>query len=238
MSYRFEIAAGASKKLLVGGKYCEEDIIVTALGGSDAPDALVDALIDGSPPNITEIESGATAIRGNCFENSPNLKSVSFPNATTIGVYGFKRCANLTSATFPNVTSIGEQAFANCSGLTSVYFPNAELILVRAFLACAALKSVSFPNVDFVGNLAFANCSGLKSVSFPKINSISTAAFANCTNCLEYDFGGCEVVPILGNTNAFNGINSAAKIKVPAALYDEWIAATNWTIYAKYIVAV
>jgi hypothetical protein len=37
------------------------------------------------------------------------------------------------------------------------------------------------------------------------------------------------------NTNAFNGINAIAKIIVPDALYDEWIAATNWAGYQSYI---
>jgi hypothetical protein len=53
-----------------------------------------------------------------------------------------------------------------------------------------------------------------------------------------YDFTSHTTVPTLVNTNVFNGIPSDCEIRVPAALYDEWIAATNWTGYASKIVAV
>ena len=44
--------------------------------------------------------------------------------------------------------------------------------------------------------------------------------------------------PTLSNTNAFTDIPADCEIRVPAALYDEWIAATNWSTYASKIVAV
>ena len=34
---------------------------------------------------------------------------------------------------------------------------------------------------------------------------------------------------------AFNKINTICKIVVPDNLYDQWIAATNWSTYADYI---
>ena len=37
---------------------------------------------------------------------------------------------------------------------------------------------------------------------------------------------------------AFGGIQSDCQMLIPAALYDEWSAATNWATYAKYMVAV
>jgi hypothetical protein len=40
-------------------------------------------------------------------------------------------------------------------------------------------------------------------------------------------------VPTLSSTTAFD---SPKKIVVPDALYDEWIAATNWVSYASKIV--
>ena len=42
----------------------------------------------------------------------------------------------------------------------------------------------------------------------------------------------------LSNTNAFTGIVADCEIRVPAALADEWKAATNWATYADYIVGV
>jgi hypothetical protein len=51
-----------------------------------------------------------------------------------------------------------------------------------------------------------------------------------------YDFSALEAVPTLSTTNAFANIPSDCKIIVPDALYDEWIAATNWSTYASYII--
>jgi hypothetical protein len=36
-NYNITIPGGSSKRLPVGGKYCEKDIIVTATGGGEEP---------------------------------------------------------------------------------------------------------------------------------------------------------------------------------------------------------
>jgi hypothetical protein len=51
-----------------------------------------------------------------------------------------------------------------------------------------------------------------------------------------YDFSHHTAVPTLANTNTFTGIPTDCKIIVPDALYDEWVAATNWSTYASYII--
>lgn len=68
------------------------------------------------------------------------------------------------------------------------------------------------------------------------VTYISDYAFSYCTYMLYYDFRNHESVPTLKNTNAFSSIPSDCKIVVPDALYDEWIAATNWSTYAANIV--
>ena len=68
------------------------------------------------------------------------------------------------------------------------------------------------------------------------ITKIGDNAFCNCY-ASEYDFSKFSKVPTLG-ASAFKGIFSSTKILVPSVLYDTWVAATNWTIYANYIVAV
>jgi hypothetical protein len=62
--------------------------------------------------------------------------------------------------------------------------------------------------------------------------------FNNCYGVRFYDFSFHAEVPTLANTNAFTGIADDCEIRVPEALYNEWIAATNWTTYANHIVAV
>lgn len=136
-----------------------------------------------------------------------------------------------------NATKVCDYAFYKHEFLTSIDLPNATSISQRAFYACTALTSVKMPNVMSIEAMAFNGCWELPSVALPKVTSIGILAFSACLACLVYDFSGCTAVPTLADSNAFGSINADAKIKVPAALYDEWIAATNWTTYASYIVA-
>ena len=43
------------------------------------------------------------------------------------------------------------------------------------------------------------------------------------------DFRNAAAVPALSNINAFSNVPSTCKIVVPDALYNTWIAATNWS---------
>jgi hypothetical protein len=68
------------------------------------------------------------------------------------------------------------------------------------------------------------------------VSSIQAHAFGGNFFAVLYNFSQCTSVPTLGGTSAFTSIPSDCKIVVPDALYDEWIAATNWSSYASNIV--
>lgn len=53
--------------------------------------------------------------------------------------------------------------------------------------------------------------------------------FNGCTALEVVDFSEATAVPALYNVNAFANTNSTYKIVVPDALYDTWIATTNWS---------
>ena len=92
--------------------------------------------------------------------------------------------------------------------------------------------------LETIGASAFYDCSTLSEVAFPAtVSSIGSKAFYNCYGVRNYDFSACTAVPTLG-TNAFVGIAADCQIKVPESLHSEWCAATNWSAYASYIVAV
>ena len=167
-----------------------------------------------------EIGDGVTLISSFAFARYYSLSSITIPGSvTSIGGFAFQNCYSLLSITIPNgVTSIGNNAFQNCYSLLSITIPN---------------------SVTSIGNNAFQNCSSLSSITIPDgVTSIGSNAFNSCYGVRYYDFTRHTAVPTLSNTNAFNGISADCEIRVPAALADEWKAATNWATYANKIVGV
>ena len=181
-----------------------------------------------------------TSINAYAFRSCSSLTSIVIPNGvTSIHSNAFYRCFSLTSIIIPDsVTSIDVNAFISCYSLTSIVMPNGVTSIgYSMFSACSALISIVIPNgVTSMGDSAFADCSSLTNIVIPNsVTSIGTTAFLSCYSLIKYDFSQYIAVPMLSNTNAFTNINKIAKIIVPDSLYDEWIAATNWSTYANYI---
>ena len=188
-----------------------------------------------------EIGNGVTSIGSDAFRSCYSLASVVIPNSvTSIGNYAFVYCYSLASVVIPNsVTSIGKRAFNTCYSLASVVIPNSVTSIGdNAFVYCYSLASVVIPSsMTSIGSDAFVYCYSLASVVIPNsVTSIGDNAFDYCGSVAFYDFRTHTSVPTLSNTDAFGSIPSDCKIVVPDALYDEWIAATNWSTYASKIV--
>ena len=168
------------------------------------------------------------------------LRKVEFGEAVVIGSYAFNACYSLSSVVISNsVTYIDGYAFRYCYSLSSVVIPNSVThIDGSAFQSCMSLSSVVIPNsVVYLGGYAFNACYSLSSVVIPnRVTKISSRAFQSCSSVAYFDFRQHTSVPTLSNTSAFTSIASDCKIVVPDALYDEWIAATNWSTYASNIV--
>lgn len=176
-------------------------------GGGDTEAAYEQGVADG--------KAYAEAVTMSMIDRS--ITEIDIPvGVTTIGSYCFSYCGKLKKITIPEgVKSIGANAM-NGTALTELTLP----------MSC-----------ENVGTYSIYNCVNLKSITFGNIKTISSNALGANTRCTLYDFTRCEAVPTLNNTNAFNSINANAKILVPASLYDEWIAATNWSNFADYIEA-
>jgi hypothetical protein len=139
------------------------------------------------------------------------------------------------------VTSISEYVFNQSYSLASVIIPNSVTSISNyAFYNCYSLASVIIPNsVTSIGTYAFCNCYSLASVKIPaSVTSIGNYAFSECGGLAFLDFTSHTAVPTLGDTRALYFIAGDCKIRVPAALVDEWKAATNWATYASQIVGV
>ena len=198
-----------------------------------------------------------------CFQYCKNLKYVSFHKnfVGTISSYAFQYCSALSSIILP-ATTINQQAFYNCYTLENAvlsratalpqqcfymnnieYFvmPNAVLSLDGSgvFNQNVGLKKVYLSeSLTNINATTFQACYSLTKIKIPKtVSSIGSSAFYNDYNLLEYDFSEHEAIPTL-TSGALNGISAFCKIKVPSALYDQWITETGWSDYANYIVAV
>lgn len=138
-------------------------------------------------------------------------------------------------------TILGAMALGLTPSLTSVKFPaDAVAVPDQMFYSCTAIRSVTIPEgITTVGVGAFRLCSSLVNVHFPNsVMNISKEAFYQCRGVGYYDFSKHTNVPTLMATSAFQLLPADCQIRVPAALADEWKAATNWATYADYIVGV
>ena len=189
------------------------------------------------------IPDGVTTIDGYAFYSCYSLKSVVIPDGVTIiDDYAFCYCHSLESVVIPNsVTSTDDNAFSRCYTLKSVVIPDGLTTIDKyTFEYCYTLKSVVIPNtVTRIYGYTFSSCYSLSSVVIPNsVTIIDGGAFNFCKGVNYFDFTSHTAVPTLSGTAAFNNNADDFEIRVPAALYDEWIAATNWSTYASKIVAV
>ena len=189
------------------------------------------------------IPNGVTSIGNYAFQGCYSLASITIPDGvTSISGYTFNDCYSLASITIPGgVTSIGDCVFQGCYSLASITIPNGVTsISGSVFYNCYSLASITIPGgVTSISGYMFYNCFSLASITFPEgVTSISSSVFQGCLSVRYYDFTRHTAVPTLSNTNAFQNIAADCEIRVPAALADDWRAATNWATYAKYIVGV
>lgn len=70
-------------------------------------------------------------------------------------------------------------------------------------------------------------------------NRIGTYCFNHNINCLLYDFTACTAVQTLNASfnMTFEEINANCKIVVPDSLYNDWVADSNWSGGAQYIIS-
>lgn len=190
-----------------------------------------------------EIGNDVTSIGDFAFYSCQSLASITIPNSVTnIGQRAFSGCYSTVSITIPNsVTSIEMYAFGYCYSLASIIIPDSVISIKQyAFNNCYSLSSIVIPDsITSIGDSALYNCRSLASIVIPdRVTSIGQYAFRNCHGVAFYDFTAYTTVPTLAYTNAFTGISADCQIRVPAALVDEWKAATNWSSYANHIVGV
>lgn len=191
------------------------------------------------------IPSGVTKISSNAFAYCHSMEKCTIPvgSMLTIGDNAFQYCTLLKRCDIPSgVTSIGQYAFQYCYALEEINLPteNTCTLARDCFGEVRSAKgTVIIPEGSAsAANSLFSKCYGVEKFVIPSTyTTINSGAFDYCHSCMEYDFTKCTSVVTLSASTNFRNISAKAKIKVPAALYDEWIAATYWTSVAGYIVA-
>lgn len=185
------------------------------------------------------IPKSINAIGLGMFSNCKSLSSISLPKGvTSISTNAFNSCFSLSRIAIPTSVSIlGASAFSDAI-INSLVIPDGVERLNETFNGCKALASVIMPeSITTIGTYAFGSCESLTNLVISKnVKNINDMAFYSCRGMSFYDFSQCTSVPALGGTYAFNAIPSDCKVVVPDALYDSWIAATNWSKIASNIV--
>jgi hypothetical protein len=237
--FNISIESGTSKRLPVGNKWSEKDIIVTATGGTEdlndvltEQDTLIAELKDvlkGKASRetqaygflddtLTTIDSEALIVVQYACRYLKNLEMVNLPECTNIGGYAFQGCSNLTSINAPKLTTVASYSF-NDSGLVSIDFPSLNPVTSYSFSGCAALKKADFGRAGTIGGGAFLDATVLETLILRKSDEI------------------CK----LNNVNSLNNTpiaNGTGYIYVPSALVDSYKSATNWSTYAAQIRAI
>ena len=215
--HNITIESGTSKRLPIGGKYSEKDVIITASGGSGGGD--------------TSIEDGII---------QRTLTEYTNDRVTSVGAYAFHSCTRLTKVILPKVNSLDISAFNNCTALTSIEIPLVQSIAIQTFYGCNSLTALNMPSLKTLGTQSVRNCKKLAKVDLASATSIGALSFDSCALLNALIIRTANICT-LGNINALTNTPIASGtgyIYVPATLVDSYKAAANWSTYATQFRAI
>lgn len=181
--------------------------------------------------SLTDIFPLALSLR--MAKNAPNPPIKVENNTIMIGDTVFKGC--MASEIPSYATSIADNAFGN-SYIGNISIPDSVTSIGKsAFYRAKNIEEIIAPNVGGVLYQTFRECPNLKKVILGDITKIEYYVFYYSEKLQYVDLRRCSSVPVLAETGSFS-TTGTCKIIVPDALYDEWIAATNWSTFASRIV--
>ena len=186
-----------------------------------------------------EIPNSVKSIGDSAFRNCNNLSGVlTIPSSVTnLDNQAFRSCTSLTGLNLnEGLTKLGNTAyfgyvFQGCINIAGEVIIPSTIWSITAdiFDGCQKIEKFTYKaQVTSIPRGLFSNCSGCKTFKCETaITAIGQNTFYNCNAMELYDFRNCTVVPTLADTTL--GHKDGCQIVVPDALYDEWIAATNWS---------
>lgn len=164
----------------------------------------------------------------------PKLSSINGGNNYNSG-HAFADCKALESIDFPLLTDCHFGAFTGCTALKNVNLPVLKTKSQNVLSNCTSLEKICLPEMEHI-NTSFANgCTSLKIVDLPKANYFYQNCFDRCSSIVAIILRNEAKVAQLAFANVFNKSSIASGvgyIYVPAALIEDYKAATNWSTYA------
>lgn len=186
------------------------------------------------------IPKGLETFLGSVFQAAYQLRGVVFPSGIDlIGNQVFYWAYKVNTCCLPkSLTSIGDSSFSGIPIRNLVFHKGITSLGSSVVQTTYFTSFVLPPTITRLNTAMFKYCYGLSSIFIPSsITYIAGEVFYNCGGLKLIDFSTHESIPSLYSSNVFSGINSSAKIVVSDDLYDSWIAATNWSKVASYIIS-
>jgi hypothetical protein len=130
------------------------------------------------------------------------------------------------------VKKINDSAFSGCASLVNIDLPDSVTYIAEFAFAYSGIKRFEARMGMTIGNYAF------KSSALEYFGPVPNQAFRlnyieDCDNLRVIDYSRNTKVSELENKSYL--LDQVDSIIVPDSLYDEWIAATNWSTYASQI---
>lgn len=189
---------------------------------------------------FTGVEDVAEKALWNKFYNSDKVKSVSFPDLTSVSGLqalrgAFSTCANLTNLDLSELETVTggsglENAFSYCTGLTSLDLSNLTTVngsscFSTTFSSCSNLASIDLSNLTTVAGSnnamyrTFNNCTKLVNVTFPSLTTVTGTSsfngiFYSCTALESVSFPSLTTIGTGSTTfnQAFYGCSKLSSI--------------------------
>lgn len=216
--------------------------------------AVIDALVErmyaaqgGTDPidvDLSNISFDGEFGLGGIFEGNTALGSIILPSGMTkINTPGFAGCTKLASVTLPEtLKTIGGDAFLGCSSLKSIIIPNSVTsISGSAFESCTALTYVKLPDgITALNESTFRYCSALPTVTIPaSVTTIDKHCFLDCKALAEITLLNPDAVVIINGDDTLENVGTSVaegttkKLRVPAALEEQYQSDSNWSKLLK-----
>lgn len=227
---------GLAIKILKNGDDFEAEFTLENDGQAITPE---DNKIDGyTIYTLTSGGVGSTIYKVRCGDQSFDLICASKDESV------FDKISYVTNTEYAvaigNITD-GVLSRASVSSVLSVD----DGALRGSYFRNTNITNVSFQNMTDIGEEGMKNtylsCTSLKTVDFSKLSAVGTdglnGTFNGCTSLETVLFQSSGAVPTISE-NTFANTNDTFKVIVPDELYEDWIAAENWSALSSHITKV